>query len=196
MLSHGKTATHECTTDFQHGVQSCENLHSFVYLFFLPVATYSCHRQNMMYHLELIDLILVCCLWLNKSKYFVPSWTWFCGCECNNCPTLISSKRSFATRRKNYLIQTIYMISFMFAKKMERKRRPAFASLIECPFSIPLWSTLTCSVYWTSPCLMNIIWWKHSDLLFTLHQQTAQLASFSAPIFNTAMRPLIMQGFK
>lgn len=24
----------------------------------------------------------------------------------------------------------------------------------------------------------------------------AQIASFSAPIFNTAMRPLIMQGFK
>lgn len=35
----------------------------------------------------------------------------------------------------------------------------------------PLWSTLTCSVYCVSPCLMSIIWWKHSDLLFTLHWQ-------------------------
>ena len=86
----------------------------------------------------------------------------------------------------------------MFADNAVKwKQGPVLASLIECVLRFPLWPTPTCSVCGTSPGLMNIIWCKHSYPAFHLELATAaQAASFSAPIFNTAMRPLIMQGFK
>lgn len=92
---------------------------------------------------------------------------------------------------QNYLAIKCSRLSF-FCYNMKMKKRP-FASVIECTLFAPLIH----SDSWTPPLFNEHNLMKTQLSAFHFASATAaQLASFSAPIFNTAMRPLIMQGFK